>query len=789
MSANSSTRQIAELLSGRWQIPVALAAVVAASAALYQLLPSQTTVELGGLLADVAALEAAGNTEDAADALGNLLDMEPPLPQEQQAELHDQLADLIYRRESRREQPNLDNLRLLLTHNDAALEMGCTPNAARSLRAARAADWLGNRARAVPSYREVLELGPAPEEQRLAAQGLVRLLGDTPNEVAERSRLLDELLADEGVSSGYLWWALQQTLQDAFDEGDAVRARLLLAKYGHRLATSDLKGYQEYLWAWVMMNEGRSEEAEPLVRWVDEWLDRGPRDDDDLRSFGSLPAMNRWLLGRVHLAQHRPQDAIDAFDEAMALSPRGQLAVAAAAGKADALAELERHETAQRAYREALARLADVPSEKRRGEEQLRKSLLGLYERLKAQGDDANASVYLAMGLELTPKDAKDERLELLDKLGQSCQRAAEQVTDDQRRRSYRGQAGEYLEQAAELSTSDEERYAALLWSAAQEYDQAGQMAGMRRVLTRFIKGRSNDPRLPRALLLMGQAHEADGRFEEALTWYHRLSEQYPKLEEAYRGSFYGAGCLRALDREAEAEVTLRELLDDDRITPQAAVFHDVLLELCDLLYQQGRYGEAIGRLEDFATLYPDDPARYRSRFMLADAYRRSADALRADPPQDVDAARVDAACRERLARAAELFDDLLCDLSGESDTDETLAAYERLGLFYRADCLFALNEPDALQQALEAYQRAAARYEHQPAALTAQVQIANVYLRLGLVSEAARAVERARWLLPGIPDSAFETCEDGADRAHWDRYLTAISSSELFQGAFADGR
>ena len=115
-------------------------------------------------------------------------------------------------------------------------------------------------------------------------------------------------------------------------------------------------------------------------------------------------------------------------------------------------------------------------------------------------------------------------------------------------------------------------------------------------------------------------------------------------------------------------------------------------------------------------------------------------------------------------------------------------ALYERLSLFYQADCLFELNAPATLQQALELYRRAAARYEREPAALTAQVQVANIYLRLGRLTEAARAVERARWLLRNIPDGAFAAYPDGAGREHWDRYLTGISSSDLFRRVFAGG-
>jgi hypothetical protein len=111
---------------------------------------------------------------------------------------------------------------------------------------------------------------------------------------------------------------------------------------------------------------------------------------------------------------------------------------------------------------------------------------------------------------------------------------------------------------------------------------------------------------------------------------------------------------------------------------------------------------------------------------------------------------------------------------------------YERLALLYRADCLVEQGDPAALGAALDTYRQVAARYEHEPAALTAHVGMASIYLRWGQVTEAARALERARWLLPNIPDSAFAASLDGADRSHWERYLRALSESNLFRDAFA---
>ncbi|MCH8963886.1 MAG: tetratricopeptide repeat protein [Planctomycetes bacterium] len=226
-------------------------------------------------------------------------------------------------------------------------------------------------------------------------------------------------------------------------------------------------------------------------------------------------------------------------------------------------------------------------------------------------------------------------------------------------------------------------------------------------------------------------------------------------------------------------------MLDDDNIAPESRAFRDALHALCDLLYNQQRYAEAISRLEDMLAFYPDDSSRFRVRFMLGDSYRKSAVRYRDRPPLGADPSQVKRLVRERLRRAADLFKDLLDEIERQPARDDATLLYERLALFYRGDSLFDLNEPQTLQDARTVYQRAAARYARQPAALTAQVQLSNIFLRQGKVAEAARAIEHARWLLDSIPDQAFEANGDGIGRAYWQDYLAKVSASPLLSDVF----
>jgi tetratricopeptide (TPR) repeat protein len=421
----------------------------------------------------------------------------------------------------------------------------------------------------------------------------------------------------------------------------------------------------------------------------------------------------------------------------------------------------------------------------------LLEAITELVRQRRATSDHENALGYLELALELVPEDWLGLRFDLLEQLGRENEEVAEELAHDwELQQARHTAAARCYEQAADLAPLDEPRLAALLWASAQQFDRAGRSGDARRLLLRFIEERSTDPRMPPALLQVGQLYAADGRFEKAVEYYQRLSTKYPRLEEAVRARLLTADSLMAMGEAQypQAETILRDLLEDNHIAPEAPVFRDALFELCDLLYQQKRYGQAISQLEDFLVFYPEDPERYRIRFMLADAYRGSAYALRSDETAGAAAAREQVA-RERFGRAAELFEEYASGGDAAAALRESQAQYQRLALFYRGDCLFELNDPTSLTEALSTYRQAGARYQSTPAALTAQVQIANIFLRQGRLIEAARSVERARWLLGSMPDAAFAEYDDGMDRASWDSFLSAVRSSNLFRGVIRDAQ
>lgn len=781
-------RGLVALIAGRWQIPAALAAVLALALAVNALRERPPEVDFDALLADLQVLRTGKAYPDVANSIANLLLMRPPLPERQQARLHEMLSDVIYEQELLRSAPIKENVALILEHAEAAAKLRLEPTPAALLRVAEAHNWLQHRQEAMNAYQRVLDHAPSGLERRAALRALVRLMDGWPSLETQRRDALAELLSEEGVSPAYLWWGVQNAIQDALDHNDLGRAQNVLIRHGAAFKRSDLRGYGDYLQAWVLINQERHLEAEPLVRAVDAWLTERLVGDSDMDRAGFLPSLNRVLRGYVELAEHRPQVALDHFDQAIGLDARGDGFVAAVIGRTEALAALERHDTAWKTAQDAVAALQSHRETALSGIPRLARAMQRIFRKREEKGDYVAATGYLKLALELTPHTELESRRDLHRKLADINIRAAEANADHALAIPYHRAAALNFERASLLCMDDVEGRANLLWSAITQNDLGGNLADARRLLTQFVDLRAEDPRLPAALLRLAQSCEAGGLLDDAEHWYRELEQRFPVLAEAARARLLRAQMLLAQrdDGAAEAEALLLSLLEADTISPEAKVFRDALFTLGDLQYEQGRYALAIRRLEDFLALYPEDSQAEHVRFWLANAYRRSAYELRDPAPDGTSNARREQEGRERFRIAAALFQNVVGEKNNPPD-GHLGPEYLRLALFYLADCLFELNEPASLQSALTVYRQAAARYQNQPSALIAQIQIANIHLRQGQITEAARAVENARWLLRGVPDQLLDADGPANSRARWEAYLNAVAGSHLFREVFAD--
>ena len=82
---------------------------------------------------------------------------------------------------------------------------------------------------------------------------------------------------------------------------------------------------------------------------------------------------------------------------------------------------------------------------------------------------------------------------------------------------------------------------------------------------------------------------------------------------------------------------------------------------------------------------------------------------------------------------------------------------------------------------AVKLYDAAAFRYQEDPSALAAYVQIVNAYCAMGKFDEARTANERAKWLLRRMPPDSFNDGTFSMPKAYWEQWLQWTSTSGMW--------
>jgi tetratricopeptide (TPR) repeat protein len=136
------------------------------------------------------------------------------------------------------------------------------------------------------------------------------------------------------------------------------------------------------------------------------------------------------------------------------------------------------------------------------------------------------------------------------------------------------------------------------------------------------------------------------------------------------------------------------------------------------------------------------------------------------------------AAKRDRLSKARGLYDQVVEHFKNKQPDNAVDQLYFKLSHFYRADCLYDLGEYD---EAVKLYDLAAFRYQEDPSALAAYVQIVNAYCALGKVQEARSANERAKLMLSRIPAEAFKDGTFQMPKEYYGQWLKWTSESGLW--------
>jgi tetratricopeptide (TPR) repeat protein len=338
---------------------------------------------------------------------------------------------------------------------------------------------------------------------------------------------------------------------------------------------------------------------------------------------------------------------------------------------------------------------------------------------------------------------------------------------------------------------ADDKGYGEALWKGISQYDRASNVQCVIAALELFVAERPEDSLTPDALLRLGQAYQAAGLFDKAIAAYQRNQLRYPQSLAASKSAvpLAQAYIARGPDSYGKAEAVLLSVVKNNPLlTPESEEFKQAIFDLGQLYYRTSRFEEAVSRLEEFVARYPQDPRMGQLLFLMGDSYRKSAVLLdvRLAGEKSADAsgglpinlAEAAKAKKDRLTRARGLYDRVIELYRGKSDLLDLDRLYLKLSHFYRADCVYDLGQ---YSEAIQLYDLAAFRYQDDPSALAAYVQIVNAYCALGKLDEARTANERAKWLLRRIPAESFKDGSFSMPREYWEQWLKWTSDAGMW--------
>lgn len=606
--------------------------------------------------------------------------------------------------------------------------------------------------------------------------------------------MLDSFLTEVSAERLDLrFWAIEEKLDVLEELGRLDHAATLLTRNQAMFHDSDYRDQYSYLEAMLLYKDGYFNEAETRLRTIRNRIEKTD----------SVYAMTGWLLGRVVMSDgspQRPMEAMSFFTDVLKYHPEGPYALASRIGIAESLALLERHDEAVHHYRISLEDLDWHGYHRLVNRDVLRVSLGVLANMLQQEGQIEPALEYALIARSLLTRENVEQSSSILLQVGQLQTLRAQQLerevagldepaiaTMKQNEAFHQfNRAGETFLEIAKINIVNDREAAQALWRAAELFARAQKIDRAVEMYTTFAKERPQHSLVPRAWLRKGYLLQSAAKLPEAIEAFQQAYRRFPRMLDGARALVPLAQSYLALGPENVelAEKTLRIVLDDSEVfTPNAPEFSEALFLLGDVLMRRGAYEQAIATLEEALERYPNDPRIGRIRFLLANAYRQSALALRSEGenstvPVEINQIRNEAS--HRFAIASDLFRALIRDyeLHELQKLTRLEKTYLRHAYMFEADCFF---ETQQYLQALKLYEEAAGLYKDLPTGLSAYVQIINCHVFLGEAPEARAALSRAMVLVDAIDDRVFQRSVSPETRDDWKRYFEWLDQSEMF--------
>lgn len=328
------------------------------------------------------------------------------------------------------------------------------------------------------------------------------------------------------------------------------------------------------------------------------------------------------------------------------------------------------------------------------------------------------------------------------------------------------------------------------IWQSAESYLKGQSYSSAIRMLNEFLR---NEPvlRNAQALLRLGQANLAAGNLTEGILALEECIELHPQDAAVFRARLDCAVAFLDQNRTHEAEELLLANLNGSGLLPESPEWRDSLFGLGHLLYDAGRYEEAIDRLDESVNRHlNDDPSTRAQRaeqarlamYLIAESHRHAAEAPMADLEQAKTLNDREASTRtvqDHLNEALLFYEKVRVDITASENANDLDRAMLRNCYMFKGACLFNLGiiekSPQRFKDAIDEYSNVSTLYQNEPFVLETFVQIANCQRRLQQPEKAKLNIDQALQLLAQLPPEADFLAATNFNRSEWKLMLTEM--------------
>ena len=171
--------------------------------------------------------------------------------------------------------------------------------------------------------------------------------------------------------------------------------------------------------------------------------------------------------------------------------------------------------------------------------------------------------------------------------------------------------AGDVYAQLAELEFTTR-HYPEQLWNSASAYLARARLP-QRRPAAADVPAERSQQRHPQGLVDLGEALLALGQWDKALLEFQQCIDQHPRDASAYRARLLASKAAAAKGDFQQAEALLQENLSGEQLTPgQQGVARIAVRAGRVAARRRAATPEAVRRLEEAVTRYPDAPQAHR---------------------------------------------------------------------------------------------------------------------------------------------------------------------------------